>query len=199
MKETAMTYELLPEDEPGNPLPEVSADFTANLMTRIAEDQRKRRRRRTAAIALTTIFLVGGTYALAARWVDEGSTENDARTYAASKAAPVVKTAPSPPPSPQNAVKRDGPAPRATSHAPSPPADALTADSVHPGRVVIIFDGKEIRDPAQIKAILSRMHKNSEQNPIELVRDGKRVPYPAPAGSVGKGPGGTATPQPPPQ
>ena len=52
-----MTFDLLPEDEPGNPLPDVPPGFTDALMQRIADHQRQQRRRRRLAILLTVVFV----------------------------------------------------------------------------------------------------------------------------------------------
>jgi S1-C subfamily serine protease len=192
-----MTYELLPEDEPGNPLPDVPAGFTDSVMELIVQDQRKRRRRRRAAVALATAIFAGSGYLLAARWVDDGPMQNSVQTHAAPKAAPVV-TAPhvaSPAP-PQDAVNGHTPVRPRSQH--TPPADAVVAADTRPGDIRIMIDGKEIRDPAEVQAILNRMRSNCESNRIELIRDGKPVTYTTPAGSAGTSPC-SATPSPAPR
>jgi hypothetical protein len=182
-----MTYELLPQDEPGNPLPDAPPGFIDSLMKRIEDDQRMRRRRRRTAVALTTALIAGGAYMIAARWLDVGPKQNIAHTQPGPAATPVVKTPPVPqPPSPQNAVKRDTPVPPTASHTP-PPSGALQKAGIRPGDVKITIDGKEIRDPAQVAAILQSMD-NCTPRRVNLVRDGKPVTYTVSVHNAGSSP-----------
>src|SRR5258706_14415595 len=66
-----MTYqELLPKDEPGKPLMDLSPGFTDRLMQRIEDHQRQQRLRRSAAFVLSIACLVGGVYAFRGRPAD---------------------------------------------------------------------------------------------------------------------------------
>lgn len=190
-----MPYDLLPQDEPGNPLPDTPPGFTDSLMQRIEDDQRMRRRRRRTAVVLVSALLAAGAYTLSTRWLDVGPKQNIAHTQPGPAATPVVKTPPVPqPPSPQNAVTRDTPVPPTASHTP-PPSGDLQKAGIRPGDIKITIDGKEIRDPAQVAAILKAID-NCTQRRIALVRDGRPVSYTLPAGNTGSSPCGAAPPRP---
>ncbi len=87
-----MTFELLPRDEPGNPLLDVPPGFTDALMQRIEDDQRRRRLRRRLAILLMAVCLgaaVAIIYMLRSRRADGGRRQGAVQTQPVSDAAPV--------------------------------------------------------------------------------------------------------------
>ena len=90
-----MTFDLLPQDEPGNPLPDTPPGFTDALMQRIEADQRKRRLRRRLAILLTAVFLVAAVaviYMLRTRRADGGQKQGAVQTQPVVASAPVLQS-----------------------------------------------------------------------------------------------------------
>src|SRR5260221_294952 len=91
-----MTFELLPQDEPGNPLLDVPPGFTDALMQRIEDDQRRRRLRRRLAILLMAVCLVAAVaiilYMLRSRRADGGRRQGAVQTQPVSAAAPVQQS-----------------------------------------------------------------------------------------------------------
>ena len=182
-----MTYDPLPREEPGKPLMQAPPDFIDKLMQRIADYERQQVRRRLLAVALVSALFAGGAYMLAARWVDVGPKQTIAHTQPGPAATPVVTMPPVPqPPSPQNAVKRDTPVPPSVSPVP-PPSGDLQKAGIRPGDVKITIDGKEIRDPAQVAAILRSMD-NCTPRRVNLVRAGKPVTYTVSVHNAGDSP-----------
>ena len=88
-----MTYEFLPQEEPGKPLVTLPPGFTESVMERIADYERRQKRRWTTAIALTALCLVAGAFALSARRFDDRRTP-DAPRMQAGPETPVAKRAP---------------------------------------------------------------------------------------------------------
>ena len=166
--------EFLPREEPGRPLLHVPPGSIDILMGRIADYRRQQRRRRRAAAVVAIAGIVTAVWMIAPRRADD-IARNDVAGRHTSPVTPSVKT---PPPFPQNAVKQDTPAP----HTP-PPTDTAVAD-IRPGGVKITLDGKEITDPAQLKAILKSMDDCNARR-VNLVRDGRPVNYTVPAGNSG--------------
>jgi hypothetical protein len=157
-----MTYEFLPQEEPGKPLVTLPPGFTESVMQRIADYERRQRRRWTTAIALTALCLVAGAFALSLRRFDNRPAAGFPWTQAG-PVTPVVKPAPAqrpappqnPPPQnaqqqpapPQNAVKQTRPDPPHASHD-HPAANAVA--EAHPEEVSLTLDGKAYRCPADI-------------------------------------------------
>lgn len=99
-----MAFDMLPPEEPGDELTEISPGFTDRLMQRIDNYQRQRRRRRLLAILLTVVALVAAVsvfYTLRTRRADGGRKQGAVSTQPRPAATLVPQ-----PPSQQNAVKR---------------------------------------------------------------------------------------------
>jgi hypothetical protein len=190
-----MTYEdFLPQEEPGRPLYHVPAGSVDLLMRRIADYRRQQRRRRIAAIALAIICLAGAAYLFAMRRINDVPKVDLAQTHPR-LASPAV-TPPVPPlAAPQDAVKRETPAPRAPSHTepavpqnamrseePAPrmvsvkPQDAAVATVKRPEVVKITVDGKKVRDEAELTRIIRHLDGCTPLR-VVMVRDGKSMTY----------------------
>jgi hypothetical protein len=161
-----MTYEFLPQEEPGKPLVTLPPGFTESVMQRIADYERRQRRRWATAIALTALCLVGGAFALSARRFDRPPAGFPGTQ--AGPVTPVVKPASAQRPAPpqpalpqnaehQNAQQQPAPPQNAVKHArPAAPQaghDHPVANAVaeaHPEEVSLTLDGKAYRCPADI-------------------------------------------------
>ena len=166
-----MTYEFLPQEEPGKPLVTLPPGFTESVMQRIADYERRQRRRWTTAIALTALCLVAGALALNARRLDDRPTAGFPRMHAG-PVTPLVKPAPAQQPAPQqNAVKQ------ARSAAPPAAHDhpvANTSAGAHPQEFVLTIDGKAYRCPADIL-----QPRGDSAGQIEQVRNGRHGQTPS--------------------
>jgi hypothetical protein len=176
-----MTYEFLPQEEPGKPLVTLPPGFTESVMQRIADYERRQRRRWTTAIALTALCLVAGAFALSVRRFDNRPAAGFPRTQAG-PVTPVVKPAPAHQPAqqqnappqpapPQNAVKHARPAAPQAGH--DHPVASANAEA-HPEEVSLTLDGKAYRCPADILRPRGSNVHNAGQ-----VYDGKPGQFPA--------------------
>ena len=91
-----MTFDLLPQDEPGNPLLDTPPGFTDALMQRIADYERQQRLRRRLAILLMAVFLMAAVaviYMLRTRRADDERKQGAVQTQPVVAAAPVRQAA----------------------------------------------------------------------------------------------------------
>ena len=90
-----MAFDLLPEDEPGNPLLDVLPGFTDALMQRIEADQRRRRLQRRLAILLMAVCVVAAVaiiiYMVRTRRADDGRKQGAVQTQPVVAVAPVLQ------------------------------------------------------------------------------------------------------------
>ena len=157
-----MTYEFLPQEEPGKPLVTLSPGFTERVMQRIEARERTQKRRRMSAMALTILLLLGGIFALSARRTDQGRSPDAPRVQQAGPVTPRVKPAPSPQPAPPRIAVKGAPSgvsparhDHGDSHVDGPPdgidrAVAAAGAAAHPGEVALTIDGTAYRCPADI-------------------------------------------------
>lgn len=167
-----MTFERLPNEEPGKPLIQPSPGFADRLMDRIAEhrreERRRRRRRISAAIVLSSVCLGASAYLLSTKQADYGRPPENVQTQprAAAQTQPptAVQTQPRSAAQPQPA--------RAATKA----ATVLAKKTVtSPEDVVIIVNGRELHG-AELEAAKATMGLGKCVPPeIELIRDGKPV------------------------
>jgi hypothetical protein len=186
-----MTDELLPTDEPGNPLMDVPPGFTDALMDRIAKHRRRERlqnRLRMAVVVLGGAAIVAGLTAsgfLLARRMDDGrerAPQNAAGPGVPRGLAPKKDVVPEPSQLPAAASGRntavtassglpathkEAPSNTSSTHDPSVALVAASA-STEPQELVITIEDQEYRCPPDF------FHPSPDKQPvIRQVHDGK--------------------------